>query len=746
MTGFIRCSCCNAPIAVGDDDVGLSVSCPRTGRMIPVRESEITVSVPAPAAAAPPPPRPEPVAPPRPPEPPVRRTLPPSLAIQANPGLPRQEEPSGSTRLFVAGGALFAALVAIVGVVLWQMRPAERTVRRDEPAISPQPKEEPTPPISKPSTPEPRPVVPAPEKPVVPTPVVIPPQPVAIAPEPREVVVVATAPPPREKETTVATAPPPNPPGPEPKPPEPMVPEGPPKLDAHGFAIHSLAKRLDSRTSDELEKSLLAMREISLDPLVGPTRVSTNLATVAKEMKKKNLIFSGTVLAAGGRPDLAGLPFRMGLDSILVPEKAQAMNALSKELRTSVQSCIPSADDPRPNTEELFATLISEKKGGFRNRDKDKWNRAEAVPCVVQMLQAENRDVRRMSCELLAKVEAREATEALAKWAVFDTDAGNRAAAVRALGQRNRAEAAAALARHLQYPWPRAVEHACEALVALNAQEALPALARAYGQQDPDAPFRVDLPNKVGGFFRREVVRVNHPRNCIMCHTPSSNQSDLVRGAVPNPENPLPPPATVPSYYNGGGQFVAAEVTYLQQDFSLVQPVVNPGNWPGHQRYDYFVAVRPNDGAVKEASGPNGEYRSAVRFALKELSGRDPDQSADWLDEQRKKAGESRDSRMSDVAKYVSLTTNPEALAALKNQEFVKPMLNASPDEISAGVVAMQKAHGVKASRLALIAYLDPLTRTGEPGQREKARKLLEVVLGDTTDAKLAKAMKTAIE
>jgi hypothetical protein len=669
--------------------------------------------------------------------------------------MPVQDEfaNNGVNRYLIAGGATLALLFAVVGVVLWQTKPTPRVASAppppDMPAYVPPPTEQvpsSTPPpaeVASPPTVPPKPTSPAPGQAENPAP----PKPPTEAPVPPMVVVqvLQTAPPPRE--VVISPPPPktvaklPDPTRPPPAPPVPL------RLDDRGFAIHSLGKRIDTSNHLELEKSLLVMREVTLDPVIGP-RVSTNLSNLAKELKKKNLIYSGTVLAAGGRPDLAGLPFRMGLEAVLVREKAQAMNSLSKQLRASVQSCIPSADDPRPNTDELFSTLISEKKGNFRNRDKQQWNRAEAVPCVVQMLQAENQEVRRMSCELLRKLDAREATEALTKWAVFDTDAGNRAAAVDALRQRNRKEVSELLARHLQYPWPQAVEHACEALVALNGQEAIPELARIYGQKDPDAPFRVELPGKNSGYFRQEVVRVNHPRNCIMCHSPSFNEADLVRGAAPNPDFPLPPPATVPSYYNGGGQFVAAEVTYLQQDFSLVQPVVNPGNWPAHQRYDYFVAIRPNEGAVDDTPNPKGRYQRAIRFALKELSGHDPDdnESEEWLNEQRKKAVETGDPRVAAVAKFLSLTTNPEALAALKNQEFVKPLLSTTPGELAIGILAMQKAHGTKASRLALIAYLDPLTRTGEPTTRAKANKLLAVVLSATADAQLSKAMKDAIE
>ena len=40
--------------------------------------------------------------------------------------------------------------------------------------------------------------------------------------------------------------------------------------------------------------------------------------------------------------------------------------------------------------------------------------------------------------------------------------------------------------------------------------------------------------------FVQELVRVNHLANCLLCHAPSFQRGDLVRGAVPTPGLPLP--------------------------------------------------------------------------------------------------------------------------------------------------------------------------------------------------------------
>jgi hypothetical protein len=122
----------------------------------------------------------------------------------------------------------------------------------------------------------------------------------------------------------------------------------------------------------------------------------------------------------------------------------------------------------------------------------------------------------------------------------------------------------------------------------------------------------------------------------MLCHAPSSSKDDLVRGRVPVPgENPPP------LYYaEQRGLFVRADITYLRQEFSVVQPVPVPGTWPGNQRFDYLVRTRPLtrlerarlEQPPKEKPAPaRDEQREAVLFALRELTGKDLGVTAeDW--------------------------------------------------------------------------------------------------------------------
>jgi hypothetical protein len=75
---------------------------------------------------------------------------------------------------------------------------------------------------------------------------------------------------------------------------------------------------------------------------------------------------------------------------------------------------------------------------------------------------------------------------------------------------------------------------------------------------------------------------------------------------------------------------VRADVTYLRQDFSLLQQVVKPDKWPAWQRFDFLVRTRElpaQEAAELDKGGPHRQLvypqRDAVLFALRELTGED---------------------------------------------------------------------------------------------------------------------------
>ena len=108
---------------------------------------------------------------------------------------------------------------------------------------------------------------------------------------------------------------------------------------------------------------------------------AAGLISLAKRKADGTQPYPGAAVASEGRPDLAGLPFRLGLDATLGREKAQAMNALPKQLRERIQGSLSNPDDARPDPKRLLAALTSTGGGGFRLNGDKKWATAEAVPC-----------------------------------------------------------------------------------------------------------------------------------------------------------------------------------------------------------------------------------------------------------------------------------------------------------------------------------------------------------------------------
>jgi hypothetical protein len=199
--------------------------------------------------------------------------------------------------------------------------------------------------------------------------------------------------------------------------------------------------------------------------------------------------------------------------------------------------------------------------------------------------------------------------------------------AVRALSTRPGHEYRDLLLAGLRYPWPAVADHAAEVLAALKDRAVVPLLVRLLSEPDPKAPFAIASGNRKG-LAILQMVRINHLGNCLLCHAPSFSEGDPVRGAVPLRGKSLGSSPT-PQVYQGSTTFVRADVTYLRQDFSVMQTVAEPGPWPVHQRYDYMVQVRrlSTQSAAqyrnRRESPDCYPQRDAVLFALRELTGKD---------------------------------------------------------------------------------------------------------------------------
>jgi len=392
-------------------------------------------------------------------------------------------------------------------------------------------------------------------------------------------------------------------------------------------------KRRNWACEEELRKQLLLYPELTLDADAEERALTQLLAQRAQDSGPGHeTSFTPELLT--GRPDLAGLPFRKGTVCQLSEAQARDLAKLSRELRAVLGEFLgrPNAgQEPvepylvgaalRKNFQAKTKTLVADDREKFR----DLFRQESAVATLMQMLPAEqNKDLRLVLVEQLAAIEHPSASVALARLAMFDIAPEVRVEAIRALAVRPAEEYRAVLLAGFRYPWAPVADHAAEALVALEDRAAVPALRRLVQEPDPSLPFRD--PEQGGTLVVREIVRINHFRNCMMCHAASTGDKDMVRSPVPEPSKPLP---LLNAYYREptGDLIVRADVTYLRQDFSVSQPVEKAKPWPAMQRYDYLVRNRPLTSTeylrrARQQPLPTYPQREAALYALWELESR----------------------------------------------------------------------------------------------------------------------------
>jgi hypothetical protein len=248
------------------------------------------------------------------------------------------------------------------------------------------------------------------------------------------------------------------------------------------------------------------------------------------------------------------------------------------------------------------------------------------APTLTQMLQVEDEATRLLLVRELTRINSAAATAGLAVRAVADLSSAVRRAALAGLEGRPSSAYLPVLLRGLRYPWPPVADHAAVAMRTLKPQEAVASLVDLLDLPSPSAPV-LDAESK--RYTVCEVVRLNHLRNCLLCHAPSADKFDgQVRGLVPTPGQPLP----VQYYESPDGDFVRADITYLRQDFSVELPDKESQPWPEKQRFDFVTRWRkvPLDQMTARVQTPsNYPQREAVLYALHGITGKDGGDSSD---------------------------------------------------------------------------------------------------------------------
>lgn len=344
------------------------------------------------------------------------------------------------------------------------------------------------------------------------------------------------------------------------------------------------------------------------------------------------------------RADLQGLPYAMGADCRISGERAKLFALLSRMVRDSMAGAVDETElTALPLKADVFWSEFDKNNREIKKQLSKSTDcspsayEAACVAALMQVLAAESAPVRLGLVKHLSRIPHVEATQALAKLALFSDADEVRLPALEALKLRREKDYSAILIEGFRYPLPAVARRAAEAAVRLECANLVPRLVDLLEEGDPRQPAVLVVDKKKVPVVR-ELVRLNHHQNCMLCHAPFSVEKNddefrfLAAAPLPLPTEPLP---SRPAGYQGEGPpsgLVDIQVTYLRQDFSLMQPVHEAAPWPDMQRFDFLVRRRIlSDEEAKQYQqqsastlpGATTPYQRAILFALRELTGRD---------------------------------------------------------------------------------------------------------------------------
>jgi len=372
----------------------------------------------------------------------------------------------------------------------------------------------------------------------------------------------------------------------------------------------------------------------------------------------------------GERPDLQGMPFTLGAACRANPERMTHFGTCLQAIRSSLggefNQPLTAAVLARRETNDAISDQFwqqynnqmipktSEVERSRRDKSRELFREAE-VAALMQVCGPEQGAMRKGLMRHVAGIAHASSSRALAKLAIFSPEDDVRREAVEALKVRKDRDYGDILIAGMSYPWPEVAKRASDAIVQLERKDLIPALVTTLAEADPRLPREVEVGGKKKQVVR-EMVRLNHHRNCFMCHPPIASTASpgvptdpaagpaspdgttgVLTGAVPIPGEPLP--SFQDGYRNSTPELaVRIDVTYLRQDFSVFMKVDGATPWPEMQRFDFLVRTRAvtkdEVEAFRKAAGPSEEgvltpYQRAAVNALRELTGRDAAPTAD---------------------------------------------------------------------------------------------------------------------
>jgi hypothetical protein len=393
--------------------------------------------------------------------------------------------------------------------------------------------------------------------------------------------------------------------------------------------------------------SLAQVPEVMLtNPLSRSAANEQTLKAIALQIARINYLnrekqdrFMEALLAE--RPDLASLPFQLGDSCRQSATRSRQFHRAASLARSAIQS---SGDDGRVMLQNYIQSCASDDEQFRQVRVKlaDDVEPAR-VAAMMQICSPASESLKLGMAKYVATVSHADSSKALARVILFSEEDDVRATAIAALQARREKDYSDVLLQGFRYPWPAVAKRAGDALVKLDRKDLIPQLIDVLDEPDPRAP----VARKIGDRdvrVVRELVRINHHRNCLMCHAPGGDvmgSPDVLTAEVPDPSQPLPSLSDGGSGYGNSGfpdNLVRIDVTYLRQDFSVMLPVADSAPWPHMQRFDFVARTRTlGDDELKSytAKFDNLEHgvlppnHKAALAALRDLTGKDTTPTAE---------------------------------------------------------------------------------------------------------------------
>ncbi len=320
------------------------------------------------------------------------------------------------------------------------------------------------------------------------------------------------------------------------------------------------------------------------------------------------------------RPDLAGLPFQMGDNCRLSTTRSRYFKQAVQMVRGSRSSnnremvaSMNGAQTAFPVDSAILTESQDESGSAFLNRfqkrclvvddaiaasrmqEHEDHAAAARLAAMTQICGPTSDSMKLAMARYLASVSSVDSTHALVKTILFTPEEEARNVAISALRARRDADYVDLLLQGFRYPWPDVAKRAADAVVKLDRKNLIPQMIDVLDETDPRAPVTKSVNGKTVTMVR-EIVRINHHRNCLLCHAPGQevqNNPDILTA-----ETPVPGQRLSPSNNGGYGRqgiaelLVRIDVTYLRQDFSMMLPVADAAPWPEMQRFDFVARTR----------------------------------------------------------------------------------------------------------------------------------------------------------